>query len=362
MLSSRPTGHETTGADVGKTVTLSDVAAAARVDLSTASRALRGEGRVSPATRQRIIDAAAELDFRPNAQAQFLANGVSKTVGVLTLNAPAIFAMPVLTGVNTALGQLDIATLLYDARTDSAVLQESVRKLHARRIDGLLVLGAGVLRSPLHSISAGFDIPVAYAYATSDDPKDVWFMPDGVMAGRMAGEHLLGIGRRHIAHITSKSDIGARDRETGLMQALKAAKVPLALGKPLRGNWTRRWGAEAATQILEQKAPVDAIFCGNDQIALGAYGVLRAAGVRVPDDVALVGVDNWEGLVGNGDNLLTTIEPNLFNVGRSAALYLTAATEGRYEPGAHYEACTLVLGETTMGSGIRTATDPEGLI
>jgi LacI family transcriptional regulator len=347
---------------LGKPATLSDVATAAGVDLSTASRALRGEGRVSAATRKRIQETAAALDFRPNAQAQFLAQGISKTVGVLTMNAPAIFAMPVLTGVTSALGELDVATLLYDARTDSAQLKESVRKLRARRIDGLLVLGDGLLQEPLKSISEGFDVPVAYAYAQSDNPADAWFMPDGVLAGRMAAEHLIAMGRTHVAHVTSKRDIGARDRAQGLLQALSGAGLPLALGKPLTGDWTRRWGATAAAQILAQKAPVDAIFCGNDQIALGVYGVLRAAGVRVPEDIALVGVDNWEGLVGNGDNLLTSIDPNLYAVGYSAAKFLTAATEGSYEPGAHYESCTLVLGETTVGAGERIAMDPEGLI
>jgi LacI family transcriptional regulator len=347
---------------LGKPTTLSDVATAAGVDLSTASRALRGEGRVSPATRLRIEAAAAALDFRPNAQAQFLAQGISKTVGVLTMNAPAIFAMPVLTGATSALGEMDVATLLYDARTDSAQLTESVRKLRARRIDGLLVLGDGLLQEPLKSISEGFDVPVAYAYAQSDNPADAWFMPDGVLAGRMAAEHLIDIGRTHIAHVTSKDDIGASDRTAGLLQVLAEAGLPLALGTPLTGNWTRRWGAEAAIQILKQKSPVDAIFCGNDQIALGVYGVLRAAGVRVPEDVALVGVDNWEGLVGNNDNLLTSIDPNLYDVGYSAAKFLTAATEGPYEPGAHYASCTLVLGETTIGSGQRMALDPEGLI
>lgn len=347
---------------MGKPVTLSDVAAAAKVDLSTASRVLRGGGRVSASTRQRILDIAQELDFRPNAQAQFLAQGISKTVGVLTMNAPATFAMPVLTGVATVLGTLDVATLIYDARTDDAVLRESVRKLHARRIDGLLVLGDGLLNAPLHSLSEGFDVPVAYAYATSDDPRDAWFMPDGVMAGRMAAEHLLGLGRRRIAHITSRNDIGARDRAEGLRQVLAEWEVPLTFGAPLEGDWTRRWGAEAARRILERGEPVDAVFCGNDQIALGAYGVFRAAGVSIPDDIALVGVDNWEGMVGNGDNLLTTIDLNLFDVGAAAAEYLTAATEGAYDPGAHYQGCSLVLGETTMGSGARTQSDPEGHI
>jgi LacI family transcriptional regulator len=353
---------DTAGASQVKTITLSDVAAAARVDLSTASRVLRGEGRVSGETRQRIFDAAERLDYQPNAQAQFLARGISKTVGVLTMNAPGVFAMPVLTGVTTTLGRLDIATLLYDARTDADLLRESVRKLHARRIDGLLVLGAGIMREPIHSITSGFDVPVAYAYATSDDPADAWFMPDGGMAGRLAAEHLIDIGRRRIAHITSKNDIGASDRAAGFATALADAGLQMVPGTPLEGDWTRRWGAEATARLLETGVEFDAIFCGNDQIALGAYGVLRAAGVSIPDDVALVGVDNWEGLVGNGDPLLTTVDPNLLRLGQSAAQFLTAATEGDYTPGAHYEPASLVLGETTMGSGYRTAADPEGHI
>ncbi|BDZ49401.1 LacI family transcriptional regulator [Frondihabitans sucicola] len=345
-----------------KTITLSDVAAVAHVDLSTASRVLRGEGRVSTETRRRILDAAERLDYRPNAQAQFLARGISKTVGVLTMNAPGVFAMPVLTGVTTTLGQLDIATLLYDARTDSGLLRESVRKFHARRIDGLLVLGAGLMRTPIHSISSGFDVPVAYAYATSDDPADAWFMPDGEQAGRLAAKHLIDIGRRRIAHITSKDDIGARDRAAGFRATLATAGLEMVSAAPLEGDWTRLWGGEATRRLLDQGVDFDAIFCGNDQIALGAYGVLRAAGVSVPDDVALVGVDNWEGLVGNGDPLLTTVDPNLLGVGKSAARFLTAATEGDYTPGAHYEPASLVLGETTMGSGYRTTSDPEGRI
>ena len=347
---------------MAKPVTLSDVATAAKVDLSTASRVLRGGGRVSTETRKRILETARMLDFRPNAQAQFLATGVSKTVGVLTMNAPAVFAMPVLTGVASAFGRADVATLLYDARAEESILNESVRKLHARNIDGLLVLGDGQLGSPLRSISAGFDVPVAYAYALSDNPADAWFMPDNEMAGRIATEHLLEIGRTRIAHISAKHDLGAQDRAEGYRKALDAAGLPVALDQPIMGNWTRRWGAEAARAMLEERADVDAIFCGNDQIALGVYGVLRAAGVRIPDDVALVGVDNWEGLVGNNDNLLTTVDLSLNAVGGRAADFLVKAAGEPYEPGGHFEPVTLVLGETTTAFGERVASDPEGRI
>ncbi len=346
---------------MARPVTLSDVAAAANVDLSTASRVLRGTGRASAATRQRIFDAAESLDFLPNAQAQFLAKGISKTVGVLTMNAPDIFSMPVLAGIGTEFGLRDVATLLYDARLDAAALKDSLRKLHARRIDGLMVLGSGLM-DPIHSFSAEFDVPVVYAFGTSDSDRDAWFIPDGVMAGRMAAEHLIDIGRTRIAHITARKDIAARERIAGLLEVLGEHGLPLALGAPLEGNWLRRWGAEAATRILDSGEQVDAIFCGNDQIALGAYGVLRAAGVRVPDDIALVGIDNWEGMVGSGDNLLTTIDPNLIGVGRAAAEYLHVVTNEDYEAGVRHIPCALVLGETTIGSGARTLSDADGLV
>jgi LacI family transcriptional regulator len=340
--------------------TLSQVAALAKVDLSTASRVLRGEGRVSDATRQRILDAAAEIDFRPNAQAQSLATGISKTVGVLTLEAPGTFAMPVLAGVNRALGRLDVATLLYDTQSDPEQLRESVRKLHARRIDGVLVIGNGLM-SPLHSISEGFDVPVVYAFGISDSPADAWFIPDGVMAGRIAGEHLIGLGRRRIAHITAGLDQAAAERTKGLLQAMNAAGLKLALGGPINdGDWSREWGVVAARRILEADEHVDGIFCGNDQIALGAYGVIRAAGLRIPDDIALVGYDNWERMAEAPDNLLTTIEPDLVGLGFAAAEYLNSVTAGTYQAGPHYLPCTLVLGETTQGSGHLTSTDIEG--
>ncbi|GAA3341278.1 LacI family DNA-binding transcriptional regulator [Curtobacterium pusillum] len=333
-----------------KAVTLSDVAREAGVDLSTASRVLRGTGRVSATTRQRILDAADRLDFRPNAQAQFLATGISKTVGVLTINGYGTFTLPVLAGLTSTLGQQDVATLLYDVREDPEILQESVKKFRARQIDGLLVLGDG-LQAPLHSVTANLQVPVVYAFATSDSPDDSCFMPDGEMAGRIAAEHLLALGRRRIATVTAADDIAAADRTRGLVETIRSAGGSLALDQPLERDWTRLWGAEAAERIADRIDEVDAVFCGNDQIALGILGVLRARGIRVPEDVALVGYDNWEGMVGQGNNLLTTVDPRLSEIGAAAARALVHAIDGSAAPGAHHEPCELVTGESTLGVG-----------
>ncbi|WP_326769713.1 LacI family transcriptional regulator [Streptomyces sp. NBC_01591] len=327
-------------------VTLSDVAAVAGVSLSTASRALNGGGRVSTATRSRIAEAARRLDFRPNALAQSFALGRSRTIGILARNARGAFTEPVLVGAFTHLGGREQACLLYDASFDPDSMADSVRRLQARRVDGLLVLGDD-LRVEMRSVTTEFSVPVAYAYGLTDREGDSCYVPDSRMAGRLAGEHLLSLGRRRIAHITGEAaDTAATGREQGLLTSLAEAGLPPATGT-LRGDWSRAWGATACRRLIDSGALFDAVFCGNDQIALGAESVLRESGRRVPDDVALVGVDNWEYVIsGQRTRHLTTIDTGLAALGAAAAAQVA---DGRDAPGMHAHPCTLVVGATTAG-------------
>jgi LacI family transcriptional regulator len=312
------------------------------------SKVLNGGGRASAETRKRIEEAADRLDFRPNALAQFFARGKSQTIGVLAQNASGTFAMSVLIGINTASSDHDMATLTYDFKFDARLLAESVRKLKARHIDALLVVGDG-FGSTIPSLSAQFAVPVVYVFGISADPQDSSFLPDSVGAGTLAARHLIEIGRTRIAHITAAHDLAANDRERGLLLGLEEAGLQLALGESLRGNWSRQWGAEAAVRILESSEPVDAIFCGNDQIAIGAYTVLRDRGKRVPEDIAIIGFDNWSQLSANPDRLLTTIDPDLTGLGRVATGAVLDALDGQLSPGIHTHECSLILGESTVG-------------
>ncbi|WP_163542375.1 LacI family DNA-binding transcriptional regulator [Occultella kanbiaonis] len=328
-----------------KKVTLSDVAAVAGVSLSTASKALNGGGRISTATRQRIEATALRLDFRPNALAQSLALGRSRTVAVLTDRAESTFSRPVIIGAATYLGQHEQAVLLYDARLRRRDdMAESIRALNARRIDGVLVVGEG-LHHRTRSVSAEFSVPVTYAFTLSDEPDDVMFVPDNRAIGRMAGEHLLALGRRRIAHVTAEvDDLAAQLRIEGLREALAEAGVTLA-HEVLHGSWTEAWGRTAAQRMLAENWEIDAVFGGNDHIARGIENVFAAAGVRVPQDVALIGVDNWEGLIINQSaRHLTTIDVGLTGMGEAAAAHLLG---GEQTPGVHYQPPTLIVGETT---------------
>lgn len=326
-------------------VRLSDVAAVAGVSLSTASKALNGSTRISGATRERVREAASRLDFRPDALAQSFASGRSRTIGVLTHRALSTFAQPVLIGAVLLLGERDQATLVYDGDVGvSRRLGHSVRELQARRIDGLLVIGDGHERVTA-SLTHHFGVPVSYAFTASDDADDVVFLPDNELVGRMAAEHLLARGRRRIAHITGAgTSIAARLRESGFREVLAGAGLEPA-GPVLRSGWGRDWGAQAMTRLLDSGTPVDAVFCGNDHIAYGALEVCARRRLTVPDDIALIGVDNWEGVVVDQDTRqITTLDLQLEELGRRAASSLVDEHPG---PGQHQLAPTLVLGPST---------------
>lgn len=328
-------------------VTLSDVAKVAGVSLSTASKALSGTDRVSEETRERVHEVARRLDFQPNALAQSFARGRSQTIGILTQNAIGTWSAPIFVGAASYLGRHEQATLFYDAAFDVELLEASIRRLQARRIDGLLVIGDGP-HYTLRSVTRQFSVPVAYAFTSTDDGDDATYVPDSEMAGRMATRHLLDIGRTKIAHLTAADDVAATERERGMAQTLTdAGLAPVAVHT--RPDWSEETGRITATQLLESGVDFDAIFCGNDHVARGAEKVLLDHGRRVPDDVALVGVDNWEGtVIGQGTRHLTTVDPLLSRLGATAAAHVTGSTTAS---GTQRQPCVLVIGETTSGPG-----------
>ncbi|WP_156253671.1 LacI family DNA-binding transcriptional regulator [Pseudactinotalea terrae] len=333
---------------MGRRVTLRDVAAVAGVSVSTASKVLNGRGHFTAATHTKINDAVERLGFRPNALARSFATGRSQLVGVLTEFAPGVFTSPVMVGASTHLGHNNMATLFADASREPAAMSGLAENLRARHVDGLLVIGDG-LHTRLSSVSGGFDVPVVYVFGESVDPNDVSFVPDNEMVGRIATEHLLELGRTKIAHIAVPDDLAGAARTKGCVDALENAGLSLAGGRAYPSMWRRAGGIAATTAMLDSGADVDAIFCSNDQIAFGALAALTAAGRRVPDDVALVGVDNWEAMSGTGQNVLTTVDPDLRGLGRAASAYLLDALTGRHEPGRHTHPCRIRLGESTLG-------------
>ncbi|GIM89386.1 LacI family DNA-binding transcriptional regulator [Paractinoplanes toevensis] len=327
-------------------VTLTDVAKQAGVSVATASKALNGRAEVAPATRERVRQAAEELAFHPNVLARSLISGNTRTVGLLTDELSAArFAIPVLLGAENALGNEQMSVLLCDARGDAIRRRHYIRTLLARQVDGFIILGDSNEVRP--SLSAEIPVPVVYAYCESDDPSDLSVIADDAGGARLAAEHLVTLGRRRIAHITGDPGYrAARDRSAALREVLDSAGLPL-VGEPLFGQWSQRWGRHATARLLASHPGVDAIFCGSDQIASGVTEALRDLGRTVPEDVAIVGYDNWEVLAAECRPPLTTVDLNLEQLGTTAAQHLFALLDGDQHAGVIRQPGRLVVRDST---------------
>jgi len=309
-----------------RAVTLSDVAARAGVSIATASKALNGRGDVAESTRARVLSIAAELSFTPNAMARGLLAGRTGTVGLLTSDLEGRFMLPILMGAEDAFGAGRINVFLCDARGDTIREQHHLRELLSRRVDGIIVVGRQT--DPRESLGQEIPVPVVYAYAPSDDSRDLSLTPDNVAGGRQAVEHLLACGRTRIAHVSGDpAYAAAQDRLTGARAALADAGLEL-VGDPMFAEWSEHWGRDAVAMLLQRHPEIDAIFCGSDQIARGALDSARDFGRSVPEDLAVIGYDNWEVLAENSRPELTSIDANLQQLGRQAAQKVFEAIDG----------------------------------
>jgi LacI family transcriptional regulator len=324
LLSQEPTGSR---------VTIRDVAALAGVSVGTASKALNNRGQLREQTRARVLAAAHELNFRPNPLARSLSSGRTYTVGLVTTDSFGRFSIPVMLGVEDALGAEQMSVFLCDTRDDPIREQHHVRTLLGRQVDGIIVTGRRI--EPRPPLETDRSVAIVYAMTQSADPSDLSVIPDDEGGGALAARHLLASGRQRIGHITGPDRFLATHlRAMGMAGVLDEAGLPVAGGEVLFGEWSEDWGRQGADILLRAQPDLDAVFCGSDQIARGVTETLRERGRRVPEDVAIVGFDNWEPMATGCRPALTTVDPNLHEVGRVAAEHLLAAINGEpTEPG-----------------------------
>jgi LacI family transcriptional regulator, galactose operon repressor len=324
--------------------TIHDVARLARVSIGTVSKALNGNGRLSAETRARVAATARKVGFRPNHLAQSLHRGQSFTVGVISNDNFGRFAMPIVEGLEECLAERRISVFMCNATDDPAREARHVESLLAKRVDGIVVTGRRADRRPgLQTPLAG--LPTLYVFSQTDDPDALCLLPDDFGGARLACDHLIQLGRRRIAHVTGPERFEAvRLRREGYRAALKAARLAASDDHCLSGVWSEAWGREALGRLFGGKrAPPDAIFCGNDQIARGVADALRERGLVAPEDVAIVGFDNWAVIAEAARPLLTSVDMNLKELGKETGRRLMAMIAGEKQRGVHRFPCSLII-------------------
>jgi LacI family transcriptional regulator len=323
--------------------TIQDVARVAGVSVGTASKALNGTGKLRAETVARVRAAAAQLEYRPNALMQSVLRRRSHTVGLVT-TASGRFSMPLLMGVEDALSAERMSVFLCPAPYHSPERErQHIESLLAKHVDGIIVLGWRT--DPRPPIEVGRTrTPVLYAYTYIDRPDTLCLLPDDAQGGRQATAHLLEAGRRRQAHISGPADWGAvRLRRDAMREVLGEHGLALPDDLVLLGPWSQRWGYEATGRLLEADPRIDGLFCGNDQIAVGAIDALRESGRRIPDDVAVVGFDNWIEFAEETRPPLTTVDMQIYELGRRAGLRMLGMMRGERESGIVRLPCRLVV-------------------
>ena len=334
-------------------VTIRTVAAEAGVSITTASRALSGEGRMQAETRARVRAVAERLDYRPNSMARGLVQQRSFTVGLLTNDTYGRFTMPVAAGMSAATVDRGVSIFLASGQNDPELTRLNLKAFEDKRVDGLIVSGKRIDRTlPIELSRIG--IPTIHVMSACP-PGGVGFAPDDFGGALQAARHLAGLGRRRIAHLTGPQGFqAARIREAGWRQALDEAG--LAPPAPASfGTWSEEEGFAAARRLFVPDAPgpaPDAVFCGNDQIARGLIDGLTRMGIAVPDDVAVVGFDNWEIFAIATRPPLSTVDMGLLDLGRQAGLTLLDMIDGReVAPGLQHAPARLIVRRSCGGGG-----------
>jgi LacI family transcriptional regulator len=328
--------------------TIRDVARIAGVSVATASKGLNGKGRMRPETRQRIVEVARDCGFRANRNASSLTTGRTYTAGLLTRDGYGRFTPALLGGVEDALSADTASLLLCDARRDAVRERHYLDALIARRVDGLIVTGRAT--DPVPPLPRSLPFPVLYAYTTSQDAEDTSITVDDEQGGWLAAGQLVRQGCRRIAHITGpRSYMAVRDRLAGARRALAEEGLELPDERVVHVSFTERAGFVAVQRLLAAHR-VDGIFCGSDQIGRGVADSLTASAVRVPEDIALVGFDNWTLLAAATRPPLTSVDMNLYRLGRVAGETLLRAIDGVREPGIRRLPCALAVRDSCPAS------------
>ncbi|GGM19071.1 MULTISPECIES: LacI family DNA-binding transcriptional regulator [Micromonospora] len=338
---------------------IDDVARLAGVSTATVSRALRGLPTVSAATRHRVLAAAEHLEYAVSPSASRLAGGRTGTVAVVVPRITRWFFSTVVEAVEESLHQSGYDLLLHNLGGRRQMRQRVLQTagLH-KRVDAIMLVATPLRVSDLTALGR-LDLPGVTISSGTVVPGWPCVRIDDVAAARTATRHLLDLGHRRIAHISGDPDDELAftthlDRRRGYQEALRAAGLPLDPSLDVESQFTIDGGTRATEELLRRGDPPTAIFAACDEMAMGAVSALRDAGLRIPQDVSVIGIDDHDlaGVLG-----LTTIAQPAAEQGLLAARVLLDPLRGLLDAQAGSAAVATTDGGSATRGGSATGAD-----
>jgi LacI family transcriptional regulator len=312
-----------------RAATIEDIARRTGVAKSTVSRALNGSSRISAKTRGRIVSAAKSMHYEPNYLARNLSRSRTLSIGVILEDIMNPFFTEVAKGIQTVLTARGYTMLL----TSSGYVPESeidlTRTLLRNKVDGVLITPVAADSESVQLLRSR-NVPFFIMNEKSPDPGINWIDSDNLAGGALAAEHLLGLGHRRFLILRNQSLHGTRDRFEGLGGALEGRGLSLSDQVVLDGAISRQDGMDLVAAFLGSAGRADlpsAVVACNDAVAIGAMESLFAHGIRVPQEVSVMGYDDIY-MASFIRVPLTTVHQAKFRMGQIAATGLLAALDG----------------------------------
>ncbi|MCX7681631.1 MAG: LacI family transcriptional regulator [Anaerolineae bacterium] len=342
-------------------VTIKQVAEEAGVSTQTVSRVINERPDVAPETRQRVKEVIARLGYQPSSVARSLIQGRTRTLGVVGYGVEYFGPSRNLSGIEQQASEMGYALILdLVRRPEQSNVEHILREMLARHVDGI-IWAVPEIGGNREWVTQAPQLPVPLIFlSTQPRPGIAIANVDNRSGGRMATRHLIEQGRRNIGIITGPlSWWEARQRQCGWQDALENAGLPVSEEFVVEGDWSAASGEQGLRMLLERCSRLDAVFASNDQMALGALQAARRAGLRVPEDLAIVGFDDIPEAAYFCPPL-TTIRQDMVELGRLAVRELSrmieASLEGQttIEPRAILLRPQLIVRESTVPQGNRT--------
>jgi LacI family transcriptional regulator len=308
------------------TVTIRDVAEAAGVSVSTVSRVLNDKDDVAPETYQKVQQIIEELSYTRNLAAKSMRSRRMNIIGLFAPDVGDPFIVQVMKGVNQAITELDYDLIVY---TGGQFKRESAADRERRFVS---LLGGGITDGVIVVTPAATSFPTASPVVVIDPNVETHDCPAVIATNRegalTAVEYLISLGHRRIGFISGRPELqSAVRRLQGYQDGLMQAGIPLDTDLIQAGDYSRQTGVACTQRLLNLSDPPTAIFASNDQSATGAIKAIFEAGLRVPDDISVVGFDNVPEVAYTHPGL-TTVDQCIEKMGYNATEMLISLIEG----------------------------------